>query len=88
MAKREYETRYWVDRRLNKPISHGFPTSEEGGINGAAKAVGKGLASKVQRIHRDSGKVEWTIIRLPKVPGVNIYPYDVIRGDDEKKRSR
>lgn len=79
--KREYETRYWIDRRLNKPITRGFPKSEEGGIEGAAKAVAKGLASKVQRIHRPTGYVEWTVLRGPKVRGVAVYPTEVIRGD-------
>lgn len=81
--KRPYETRYWVDRRLNKPISHGFPKSEQGGIEGAAKAVAKGLASKVQRIRRSDEHVEWTVLRGEKVRGVNIYPTIVIRGDGE-----
>jgi hypothetical protein len=82
--KGKFKTLYWHDNRNKRPWTSGFPWSEEGGIDGAAKAVAKGLASKVQRVHRESNKVEWTIKALPKVKGVKIIPYEVISGDDVK----
>jgi hypothetical protein len=82
-----FETRYWVDRRKSKPITKGFPWSETGNIEGAVKACGKGLASKVQSINRQTGEVRWTAIRGRKIPGVNIYPVDVVKGDKEGKPS-
>jgi len=85
---REHETRYWFDRRFKNAITHGFPKSETGSIEGAAKACAKGIVSKVQRIHRESGKVEWTVLRGDKVPGVNVFPTIVIKGDDEKPTRR
>lgn len=87
---RQFETRYFGDGRYKKAKfigSRGFPKSEEGSIDGASKAVAKGYVAKVQCIDRFNGdKVLWTVIGKPKVPGVKIRPYDVIRGDDERPR--
>lgn len=88
--KRPYETRYWVDSRRRAPISRGFPKAEDGSIEGAAKAVARGYANKVQCIDRieHPGRVLWTVKAGPRVPGVHIRPVEVIRGDDEKPSRR
>jgi hypothetical protein len=81
MAMRPYETRYWCDRRLSKPITRGFPKAEIGSIDGAMKAAGKGLVSKVQCIDRVSELVIWTVLRGRKVPGRNLYSVEAHSGD-------
>lgn len=81
MATRPFETRYWVDRRLTKPITSGYPKQEQGSIDGAMKAAGKGLVSKVQCIDRTSGDVVWTVVRGNKVPGRNVYSVNAHKGD-------
>lgn len=89
---RPFETRYFGDGRYKKDKyigSRGFPKSESGSIDGAAKAVAKGYVRKVQCVDRHHGdKVLWTVVARPKVPGVKIVPYDVIRGDDERPSRR
>jgi hypothetical protein len=78
---RPYETRYWVDGRRKSPISRGFPKAQEGSIEGAARAVASGFASKVQCITRPGGRVLWTVKAGPRVPGVRVVPVHVERGD-------
>lgn len=88
---RQFETRYFGSTRYKRTRfigSRGFPKTENGSIDGAAKAVAKGFVDKVQCIDRFSDKVKWTVKALPRVPGVNIRPYEVIRGDDERLRSK
>lgn len=85
---RTHETRYWIDQRFSKPITSGFPKAEEGSIKGASNAVAKGYAHKVQRVERATQKVEWTVKRGDKVPGVNIRPVLVFRGDPDAKPVR
>lgn len=79
--RRDFETRYWFGQYRTKPESRGFPKKEDGSIVGASKAIGRGLASMVQCVDRNSGKVIWTIKRGKKVPGVAVYPTIVVRGD-------
>ena len=81
MALRPYETRYWIDSRIGKPITRGFPKAEAGSIEGAMRMIARGFASKVQCINRVTGRVLWTVKRGPKVPGVSIRPVLVERGD-------
>lgn len=81
MATRPFETRYWCDRRLAKPITSGYPKAEAGSIDGAMKAAGKGLVSKVQCIDRATGAVAWTVLRGAKVPGRDVYSVDAHKGD-------
>jgi len=80
---RPFETRYWVDARLARPITSGFPKAEEGSIRGASRVVALGYANKVQCIDRATGKVLWTVKRGPRVPGVHIRPVLVFRGDPD-----
>jgi hypothetical protein len=80
--KREFVTEYWYGYpHEKKPTTRGYPKAEEGSIEGAAKAVAKGWVAKVRRVHRDTGRVEWTVTRGEKVRGVNIWPIDVVKGD-------
>lgn len=86
-TKRPRETRYFGNASYRNPrlaVSKGFPKSEDGSIEGAARAVARGYARKVQCIDRieHPGKVLWTVKALPRIPGVSIVPYEVIRGDD------
>lgn len=81
--KGKYRTEYWHDNRHKRAFTKGFPWSQDGGIDGAAKAVSKGLVSKVQFVRRDNDRVEWTVKAGPKVPGVRIIPTVVIKGDDK-----
>lgn len=78
---RPYETRYFIDSRKTKPVTRGFPKRQDGSIEGAAKAVAKGFANKVQCVDRNADRVIWTVKRGPKVPGVQIRPVLVERGD-------
>lgn len=77
---RQFETRYWFGYRRSKPDSRGFPKAQDGSIVGASKAIGRGLATKVQCIDRNRGEVLWTLKRGPKVPGANIWPTIVVKG--------
>lgn len=86
--KRPFETRYWCDMRLTKPVTRGFPKAEIGSIEGASKAVAKGYVNKVQCIDREQEKVVWTVKRGEKVRGVNIRPVLVFKGDPDAKPSR
>jgi hypothetical protein len=87
--RRPRETRYWTDARWRKPqvVTRGFCKSDEGSIEGAARRVARGLASKVQSIDRSTpghDKVLWTVKALPRIPGVPIIPYSVVKGDGDK----
>lgn len=86
--KRPYETRYWIDQREKAPLARGFPKAEAGSIQGAAKVVAQGFASKVQCIDRSTGEVVWTVKRGDKVRKVNIRPTMVFKGDPDDKPVR
>lgn len=83
---RPYETRYWVDARLKRPISRGFPKAEVGSIEGASKAIARGFASKVDCIDRSTGEVQWMVKAGQRVRGVSIVPVEVFRRDPDLKR--
>ena len=86
---RQFETRYFGRaryKRLQYAVSRGFPKSEDGSIEGAAKAVARGYVDKVQCIDRwNHDRVKWTVKAGQPVPGVRIRPVIVIRGDDERQ---
>lgn len=80
-VKRPFQTRYWYGNRLlKKPTTSGFPKREEGSIDGAMKAAGKGWVSKVECIDRNTGEVLWTVVRGNKVPGRNVYSVAAHKG--------
>lgn len=81
--KRPFETRYWVDGRVKKPITRGFPKAEAGSAKGAGKIIMQGLASKVQCVNRETGAIVWTA-KAVRVRGVNVCGVDVQHGDDER----
>lgn len=67
---RPFETRYYLDGRTKKPITKGFPKSQDGVIKGASNAVMRGLCYKVQCIDRNKDQVLWTVHAGQKVPGL------------------
>lgn len=77
---RPFETRYYLDGRTKKPVTKGFPKSQDGVIKGASNAVMRGLCFKVQCINRETEKVLWTVYAGPKVPGLPRGAI-VVRGD-------
>lgn len=84
---REFETAYWYGYpQAAKPSSRGFPKTECGakgksmGAAGALRMINSGWVSKIQCIHRPSGRVVWTALRR-RVPGLNVYEAHLIKGD-------
>lgn len=81
--KRRYETRYWIDSRVTRPITSGFPKIEDGSIEGAGRVILRGLASKISCIDRVTGQVLWTVKRGTKVPGTRIYNVIAVKGNSQ-----
>lgn len=87
--RRPRETRYFEAVNSAKPFSRGFPKGDQGNVEGAAKAVARGYVRKAQGIDRtgEHEKVLWTVVAMPRIPGVAMVPFQVFKGDHTTRRN-
>jgi hypothetical protein len=82
---RRFRTDVWMDFRTRDPaLRHiagpGFPHTENGSVDRAAKAIMKGYAARIACYDRVEGKYLWCVERGEKVPGTPIYSPVVYKG--------
>lgn len=84
-AVRRYRTDVWMDLRTANPTPRhiagpGFPKTQKGSVDRAAKAVMNGYAARIACYDRVEGKYLWNVERGEKVPGTPIYKPIVSKG--------
>jgi hypothetical protein len=82
MGVAPFATLYWFDGRIKRPSpwARGYPRSENGSIEGAAREVMTGRAYRVQCFNRVKGRAEWTVERGERQPGTHLYQPIITRG--------